>query len=116
MLFSLALRVMLRPLAWAIQTEIAAFRERPSPRFPRRPYKKRFGKYTNGRNVVERCVNRLKQRRGSATASYCYLTLPLLSVLSQKPKGRPSPEFLITAGAAERGRQGNSQNAAVHGD
>ena len=116
MLFSFALRVMLRPLAWAIQTEIAAFRERPSPRFPRRPYKKRFGKYTDGRNVVERCVNRLKQQRGSATASYCYLTLPLLSVLSQKPKGRPRPEFLITAGAAERGRQGNSQNAAVNGD
>lgn len=116
MLFSFALRVMLRSLAWAIQTEIAAFRERPSPRFPRRPYKKRFGKYTDGRNVVERCVNRLKQRRGTATASYCYLTLPLLSILSQKPKGRPRPEFLITAGAAERGRQGNSQNAAVNGD
>jgi transposase len=116
MLFSFVLRVMLRPLAWAIQTEIAAFRECPSPRFPRRPYKKRFGKCTDRRNVVERCVNRLKQWRGTATASYCCLTLPLLSVLSQKPKGRPSPELLITAGAAERGRQGNSQNAAVNGD
>lgn len=115
MLFSFALRVMLRLLAWTIQTEIAAFRERPSPRFPRRPDKKLLGKYTDGRNVVERCVNRLKQWRGIATASYCYLTLPLLSVLSQKPKGRPSPELLIT-GAAERGRQGNSQNAAVNGD